>query len=111
VKEKPSENLIDEAHKNLGEDRKAIKDFLDLIQKAASVGEGIDPLAKIALSEAFARLSGELNKNNSLVVELAKLKAKKEFLKNPHSAFSSDETDTMFDEIENPSVSDEDDSN
>jgi len=99
---KQSEDLIDEAHDNLKEDRAKIKEFTDLLNKAVSVGEDIDPLAKISLSEQFARLTGELTKNNSLLIELAKLRAKKETVKDKkNDGFDEDEADTMFDEIEN----------
>lgn len=110
---KQSEDLIDEAHTNLNEDRKAIKKFSELLNKAMTVGGGVDvdPITKISLAESFARLTGELNKNNSLLIELAKLRAKKEFAKNPKDeGFDEEETDSMFDEI-GGNVQDEGDHN
>jgi hypothetical protein len=105
---KQSEDLIDEAHGNLGEDRAKIKEFTELLNKAISVGEDVDPLAKIALAESFARLTGELTKNNSLLIELAKLRAKKESVtKGKGEGFDEDEADTMFDEIEGEEAEDD----
>lgn len=107
---KQSEDLIDEAHGNLSEDRGKIKEFTDLLNKAISVGEDVDPLAKIALAESFARLTGELTKNTSLLIELAKLRAKKEVLaKGKNDGFDEGEADTMFDEIETEEGTAEDD--
>jgi hypothetical protein len=97
---KQSEELIDEAHVNLKDDRAKIKEFTELLNKAISVGEDVDPLAKISLAESFARLTGELTKNNSLLIELAKLRAKKETLSKGKQGFDEEEADTMFDEIE-----------
>jgi hypothetical protein len=102
---KQSEELIDEAHGNLNEDRSSIKEFTALLEKAAKVGEDLDPMAKIAMAESFARLTGELTKNNSLLIELAKLRAKKEFATSSKGdGFNEDEADSMFDEIEDPDV-------
>lgn len=108
---KQSEDLIDEAHGNLKEDREKLKEFAELLNKALSIGEALDPLAKIGLTEQFARLSGELTKNNSLLIELAKLRAKKEILTKPKKdGFDEEEADTMFDEIETePGVAEDDD--
>lgn len=96
-----SEDLIDEAHGNLSEDRSSIKEFTALLEKAAKVGEDLDPMSKIAMAESFARLTGELTKNNSLLIELAKLRAKKEYAAGAgKEGFNEEEADSMFDEIE-----------
>jgi hypothetical protein len=104
---KKSEELIDEAHENLQEDRKRLTDFAELLNKAAAA----DPtLAPIALAENVAKIADCLTRQNAQIVELAKLRAKKEFIKDPKGeGFSASEADTMFDEIEGQVQNDSDD--
>lgn len=107
---KKSDELIDEAHKNLAKDREGLEEFRDVVLKVAKLTG--DPVIQVSLSDSFAKIVDGLTKNNAQLVELAKLRLKKEFLKDPKNAFSDDETDTMFDEIEGgkeePSKDDDD---
>lgn len=97
-KDKQSE-LSREIRANLKEDREKIKEFRELLIKAVSIsadGES-DPLAKISITEGYAKICAELSKNNSLLVEILKLEKKN----GPSDDdFSEEETDTLFDEIE-----------
>jgi len=98
---KQSEDLISEAYKNLQDDREKINEFADLLEKAAKVGEDLDPLAKIAMVESFTKLSSELTKNNALFLDLIKIRVKKEApAQRNKNGFDDDEMVTMFDEIE-----------
>ena len=109
---KKSDELIDEAHKNLAKDRKGLEEFRDVIVKVAKATG--DPVIQVSLADSFTKVIDGLTKNNAQLVELAKLRLKKEFLKDPKNAFSDDETDTMFDEIEGKAeepTKDDDDSN
>lgn len=109
---KKSDELIDEAHRNLAKDRRGLEDFRDVVLKVAKLTE--DPLVQVSLSDSFTKIVDGLTKNNAQLVELAKLRLKKEFLKDPKNAFSDDETDTMFDEIEGKEeepAKDDDDNN
>lgn len=107
---KKSDELIDEAIANLSDDRKVMKEFIDGL--AESSAEAEDGLMRMSFGEAFAKMSGELTKNNSLLIELAKLKAKKEMINDRSSdPFGGAEVDSMFDQIEGSGAGDDDDSN
>lgn len=110
---KKSDELIDEAHKNLAKDRQGLEEFRDVVLKVAKMTG--DPVIQVSLSDSFAKIVDGLTRNNAQLVELAKLRLKKEFLKDPKNAFSDDETDTMFDEIEGKAAEeaakDDDDTN
>jgi len=108
---KKSDELIDEAHTNLGKDREGLEEFRDILLKTVKVAG--DPIIQVSLCDSFSKLFDCLTKNNAQLVELAKIRLKKEFLKDPKDAFSDDETNTMFDEIEGDSENskDEDEGN
>ena len=106
-----TKELIAAAEVKLADDRDQIKDFADQLLKAFKlVGGDADPMAKIGIAEQFARISGELTKNNALFVELAKIEAKRELRSNEDEEdFDDDETDALFDAISGDGVEGKDD--
>jgi hypothetical protein len=95
---KETDDFIDEAHRNITNDRDKLEKAIELIIEARDTVN--DPLAKVALSENLTKVVDGLTKNNAQLVELAKLRAKVDFAsKAKGDGFSGDETNGMFDEI------------
>lgn len=91
---KEEDDIIAEIHDNVRRDRKRLEDFCDQITKIADETLGGDPLAKVGLADTLARLSDGLTRSNAQLVELAKLKVKREPKDN-----KGDRDDTLFDQI------------
>ena len=74
---KKSDELIDEAHGNLAKDRQGLEEFRDVVLKIVKLTG--DPIIQASFSDSFAKIVDGLTKNNAQLVELAKLRLKKEF--------------------------------
>lgn len=93
-------DIIDEVVNNLREDREVLKGFYTTLMKA-SEEQLKDPLVRNVLVESVARLASELVRNNSQLVEVTKIKLKKEVLENPEGkGFSDADKESMFDDID-----------
>lgn len=94
------EDLLEEAYNNINEDRKSLKDTLDLLKKAAR--ENPELLVKVAQSSVF--IVDGLTKSNGQLVELVKTESRRNS-KNEAGEISEEEADSMWDEIGKNTVS------
>lgn len=95
-----TEQVLDEVVQNLRDDREVLKSFYKNLMEA-STEQLKDPLVRNVLVESVARLASELVRNNSQLVEISKIKLKKETLEDPdRKGFSDGDKDDLFDNIE-----------
>lgn len=95
---KTFDDLCDQIEQNAVKDRKRLEGYLDQVGKA-SIG---DPEIAAALAESIVDVSEVLTKNNAQLVLLAQLRLKKELEKSKKDGddFGENESEEMFDEIE-----------
>lgn len=86
------DDLISEIVKNSRSDRKRLEEVCDSVTDAAKQTD--DTLALLGLSEQMAMVTDSLTKNNSQLVEIAKIRAKERAPKDEKM------DETVFDEIE-----------
>lgn len=95
---KNSEDILEEIHENILHDRSRLDGLAQSMIDAA----GEDMLAKAAIAEPVSKIVEAMAKSNAQLLEVAKIKLKKE-TSSPENddEFSDEETDGVFDEIEN----------
>ena len=87
------DDLVKEIVKNARADRKRLETVCDSVISAAQESE--DPMAVLGLSEQMAMITDSLTKNNSQLVEIAKIRAKERMPKDEKH------DESIFSEIEN----------
>ena len=101
-----TKDLINEVKGNINADRERLTDLYDSIKKLTTIQGQEDLLALATVSENLVKITDSLTKQNSQLVDLAKLKQKIESEKVPSnvsaSGFSETDTQDVFDEIEKP---------
>lgn len=96
---KKSSGYIDKAFENIEKDREKLEDLYDEILKLTKA----DPLVIATVGEPLVKIVDSLTKQNSQVVELAKIKQKEELVakKTPtDSGFDQDEEEELWHEID-----------
>lgn len=106
-----SEALMEEIHENVRRDRKMLEELCSFLLKIRDV----DPVSALEAVEQIARISDSLSKANSQLVELTKIKVKKEtdveVNHNVNSRLSDEEAEGLFDEIGDSATTHEDGNN
>ena len=100
---KTSEEFIESAQKNIEADRGKLEEVYDKLMNLSE----IDPLAALGISENLVRIVDSLTKQNSQLVELAKIMQRSED-KNADpggGVLSSRDKDEVYDEINESGVS------
>ena len=90
------DDLLEEIHDNACQDREALAKIRD---KVVDGFDATDPLAKAVISDNMARLSDSLTKVNMQLLEIAKIRLKKEIASSRKSEQDDGDSDAMFDEI------------
>lgn len=92
-----TDDMLTEIHENIKNDRLKLEECFNDIKAIVSA----DPIAKIEMTENFVRLVDGLTRSNAQLVELAKVKVKKEViaLSGAKNGFAKDEIDDVFGEI------------
>lgn len=94
-----TEELFSEIHNNIKNDRRRLEDFCDAIKKVEVAEQ--DPMAKIALTDNLTQLVDSLTRSNAQLVELLKVKVKKELVTISHTSdgLLSKDANDVFNEI------------
>lgn len=96
-------DYIEEVKDNIMVDRKKLTDLYDSIKKLTLVQGQEDILALAAVSENLVKIADSLTKQNSQLVDLAKLKQKINEAKKPApgdgAGFGDGDADEIFNEI------------
>lgn len=93
-----TDELLQEILDNARSDREKLQDAYDSLMSAVSEA---DPLQQAAIIEPVVMVADALTKNNSQLIELAKIRVKKDLLSSSNSNDLSDvEVNDVLDEIE-----------
>lgn len=87
---------MDEVLKNARSDRQRLEGYVDQMGKS-SIN---DPELAAALADSMVAVSEALTKNNAQFVEVLKVRQKRDEAGDNTEDFGSDETENMFEEIE-----------
>lgn len=90
------DDLMDEVLKNARSDRQRLEGYVDQMGKS-SIN---DPELAAALADSMVAVSEALTKNNAQFVEVLKVRQKRDEAGDNTEDFGSDETENMFEEIE-----------
>ncbi len=98
MKEKEtSDKLIEEIKENVKKDRDRLESYCErLVTFVKSSG---DPELMVGASEGIAKVSAELTRNNQQLIELAKLRLKKDLVNLATDGIADTDRDELFDAI------------
>jgi vacuolar-type H+-ATPase subunit E/Vma4 len=97
VKETNSDKLIEEIKENAKKDRDRLEGFCE--QLVNFIKNSGDPELMVEASDGIAKVSAELTRNNQQLIEVAKLRLKKDLVNLATDGIGESERDELFDAI------------
>ena len=93
---KTSDDLFDEIHDNVKKDRGSLETFYQRLLVLINNG---DPELMVNASDGVAKLAAELTRNNQQLVEIAKLKLKKDLVNLAEAGIAESDREDLFEEL------------
>lgn len=91
-----SDKLFEEIHENVKKDRTRLEAFYERLLMVVNNG---DPELMVEASEGVAKLTAELTRTNQQLVEIAKLKLKKDLVNLASDGIADSDREELFDEL------------
>ena len=97
MKEQPGDKLLDEIKDNAKKDRDRLEGFCE--QLVNFVKNSGDPELMVGASDGIAKVSAELTRNNQQLIEIAKIRLKKDLVNLATDGIADTDREELFDAI------------